>query len=66
MFELQAIVEVPEPGMLLGVIVPHISPLGIVSVSETVPPNPLSAAIVMEVVPFDPAFAVNVAVELIA
>lgn len=62
MFELQAMVAVPEPIMLVGVIVPQISPVGIVSVRVTVPANPLRAAIVTVVVPLVPAFIVTGAV----
>ena len=38
---------VPDPPMLLGVIDPQVNPAGMVSVSETVPVNPLIAVIVM-------------------
>ena len=45
----------PEPATLFGVMVPHPSPVGTVSVSETVPVNPLTALTVMVVAPEAPA-----------
>lgn len=39
--EVQVRVALPEPVTLAGVIEPHVSPDGTVSVSETVPANPL-------------------------
>lgn len=45
--ELQLSVAVPEPVTLFGLIVAQPSPLGTVSVSPTVPVNPLTAVIVM-------------------
>ena len=38
---------VPDPAMLLGLIVPQVRPDGIVSVRDTVPENPLSAVTVI-------------------
>lgn len=61
---MQMIVAVPEPTMLVGLIVPQFSPVGIVSVRVTVPPNPLRAAIVAVVVPLDPALMVIGVVEM--
>jgi hypothetical protein len=43
----QETVAVPEPAMLLGVIAPQLSPLGMVSVRDTAPVKPPIAAIVM-------------------
>ncbi len=40
-------VAVPDPVILAGVIIPQVRPDGTVSVKETVPPNPLRAAIVI-------------------
>jgi hypothetical protein len=45
--ELQETVAVPEFVTLLGVIAPQVRPAGTVSVSVTVPVNPLTAATVM-------------------
>ena len=45
--ELQESVAVPDPVTVPGVIAPHVSPVGTVSVSVTTPVNPLTAAIVM-------------------
>ena len=61
---MQAIVAVPEPVILLGVIDPHVSPVGIVSVREITPPNPLRAVRVAVVVPLDPVSTVTGVVEL--
>ena len=49
----------PEPATLFGVMVPHPSPVGTVSVSETVPVNPLTALIVTVVVAATPATVVG-------
>ena len=46
-FELQDNVAVPEPIRLLGDIAPHVRPPGTLSVSETVPLNPLTDVTVM-------------------
>ena len=46
-FELQDSVAVPEPITLLGDIVLHVRPPGTVSVSATVPLNPLAEVTVM-------------------
>ena len=43
--------------MLLGVMVPHVRPVGIVSDSETVPVNPPTAVIVIVVVVDAPVLA---------
>lgn len=45
--ELQDTVAVPELVMLVGLMAPHVRLVGMVSVSETVPVNPLSAIIVI-------------------
>ncbi len=45
--ELHETVAVPEVVILLGVIEPHVSPVGTVSVKATVPVNPFNAAIVI-------------------
>jgi hypothetical protein len=45
--ELHETVAVPEVVMLVGEIVPQVKPVGTVSVSATVPVNPLTAATVM-------------------
>ncbi len=45
--ELQAIVAVPEPVMLEGVILPQVKPDEAVSVRPTVPVNPFRAVIVI-------------------
>ena len=45
-------VAVPEPVTLVGLIAPHVNPDGTVSVSETVPVNPLTAVtVIVEVAP---------------
>lgn len=50
LLELQERVAVPEFVTLLGVIAPHVSPTGTVSVNVTVPVNPLSAfTVIVEV-----------------
>jgi hypothetical protein len=46
-FELQERVAVPEFVMVLGVIAPHVSPVGTVSVRVTVPVKPFTAATVI-------------------
>ena len=43
----QDTVAVPDPEMLLGVIAPHVSPAGIVSVRLTIPLKWFSALMVM-------------------
>jgi hypothetical protein len=48
-------VAVPEPVVLLGVMDPHVSPAGTVSVRLTVPANPLTAVTVMVDVAEEPA-----------
>ena len=58
MLELHAIVAVPDPIMLAGVMVPHARPDGTVSVIVTVPAKPLRAAIVIVVGALDPALVV--------
>ncbi len=45
--ELQEREAVPEPLTLLGLIAPHVRPLGTVSVRVTVPVNPFAAVTVM-------------------
>lgn len=45
--EVHETVAVPEPTTLLGVIAPQVSPAGTVSVSDTVPLNPLTAVTVI-------------------
>ena len=52
--ELQANVAVPELVTLAGVIAPHVSPDGTVSVRVTVPVNELSAVTVIVEVRVDP------------
>ncbi len=50
MLELQERVAVPEFVMVLGVMAPHVSPTGTVSVNVIVPVNPLSAvSVIVEV-----------------
>lgn len=60
----QDIVAVPDPVSDPGVIDPQASPVGTVSVRETIPPNPLRAAIVTVVALFVPALTVIGVVEL--
>jgi hypothetical protein len=43
-------VAVPDPAMLVLLMLPQLRPLGAVSVRDTVPVNPLRAVIVMVVV----------------
>ena len=45
--ELHEKVAVPEPVTLLGLIAPHVSPLGTVSVSATTPVKPFCAVTVI-------------------
>jgi hypothetical protein len=45
--ELQETVAVPEPVTVPGVIAPHVSPAGTVSVSVTTPAKPFTAAMLM-------------------
>jgi hypothetical protein len=40
-------VAAPEFVMLVGLIAPHVNPVGVVSVSATVPVNPLTGVMVM-------------------
>ncbi len=47
-------VAVPEPVTLLGVIAPHVSPAGTVSVRVTTPVNPFSAVMVIVEVADEP------------
>jgi len=47
MLALQDTVAVPDPVMLLGDTVLHVSPAGTVSVNETVPVNPLTEVTVI-------------------
>jgi hypothetical protein len=76
-FALQETVAVPDPVKVVGLIVPHVSPDGTLSVRETVPVKPFSDVIVMVEVADWPAltaagveavtvksawFAVNVAI----
>lgn len=49
---------VPAPVTLLGVIAPHVSPAGTVSVSETTPEKPLTPVTVIVEVALAPALAV--------
>lgn len=44
---LQETVAVPDPVTVLGVMAPHVSPDGRVSVRVTIPANPLAALIVI-------------------
>jgi len=53
---------VPDPVILVGVIVPHVNPEGRVSVNVTVPANLLTAVIVIVDVPEAPALSVTVLV----
>jgi hypothetical protein len=53
--EVQARVAVPAPEMLDGVIAPHVSPAGTVSVKLTVPAKPFTAATVIVEDADDPA-----------
>src|SRR6266699_7059927 len=46
-FELQEKDAVPEPAMLLGIMLVHASPVGTLSVSWTIPENPLFPVTVM-------------------
>ncbi len=50
----QDTVAVPEPVTLLGVIAPHVSPDGTVSVRVTTPVNPFNALIVIVEVADEP------------
>jgi len=52
--ELQDKVAVPAPKILFGVIAPHASPAGTVSVKLTVPAKPFTAATVIVEVADDP------------
>jgi len=45
--ELQETAAAPEFTMLVGVIPPHVNPVGVASVSVTVPANPLTGLMVM-------------------
>ena len=58
MLELQAMVAVPDPVRLVGVIVPQVRPEGTVRVRATVPANPLSDVTVIVAVALDPALLV--------
>jgi hypothetical protein len=55
--ELHPRVPVPELVMLAGVMAPHVSPLGTVSVRLTTPVKPFNAATVIVEVPVAPTFA---------
>lgn len=63
--EVQARVAVPAPEMVAGVIAPHVSPAGTVSVKLTVPANPFKAATVIVEVADDPTVTVEGDVALI-
>ena len=52
--EVQARAAVPAPETVAGVIAPHVSPAGTVSVKLTVPVKPFTAAIVIVDVAEDP------------
>lgn len=47
MLEVQLTVAVPDPVTLAGLMAPQVRPAGTLSVSETVPANPLTAVTVM-------------------
>ena len=47
MFEVQDTVAVPEPDTEVGLMEPHISPDGMLSLSDTVPVKPFCAVIVI-------------------
>ena len=54
--ELHEMVAVPDPVMLAGLIIPHVRPPGMVSVSKTVPAKPFSAVMVIVEVCATPTF----------